>query len=385
MRLTFQDAVEGLIDYQGAEVSDTVLRDAKRACIEALREVAAAYNWTYLTGQGRIHTMPGFNANGGTVSYQACGGTYPHQVTLVGGTWPAWTKNGILRIGEINYDVDRVISGTVLTLRPPQVPGCDFSGRVFGLYQDAYCLPDDFMSQDLTFAPLTFGTMQFVHPRDWFQEIAGACFQGDPFMYTIMSDRQMHGRLALYIAPIPTNPIPIEYLYKRHLKALNTFKACAGTVSTAVNSSTIAGFGVSFNSTMKHAILRVSGVPKLLPTNESGTNPAIWESKILDVPTTAQLLTQEPCPVSLANVPYTISSYIDVEPVMQQAFLRRSEYQLNISRKSKNKDASYADYRLALATAKSADYRNTSPRSAGPPTPYRRRLADFPIDLSREG
>lgn len=386
MLLTFQDAVDSLVDFQGADPSDTVLRDAKKACIEGLREIAIAHAWTYLYKQGRIHTTQGFNANGGTISYQACGGAYPFQVTLTGGTWPSWVQHGLLRIGEINYDVDRQISGTVITLKPPQVPGHNFAGATFGLYQAAYVLPEDFMAQDFTLMPLLFGELHFVHPRDWMTEISTQGFLGDPYLYTIMADRQYHGRLALYLAPFPTYEATIEFLYKRHLKPLRIFKVCAGTVSTAANSQTVVGLGVNFTPDMiGNAVIRVSGVPKLLPTSEVGTNPAVWESKIVHVSTSQQLITQEPCPLSLTNMPYAVSSYVDVETVMQAAFQRRTEYQISINRKAKDRDAAYSAYRIALATAKSADYRNLSPRNAGPPTPYRRRLADMPIDLAHEG
>lgn len=385
MLLTFQDSVESLIDYMGADVSQTVLRDSKKAVTEALREIASAHVWTYLYKHGRIETTAAYNQ--GTVSYQACGGTYPHQLTLSGGQWPTWAPWGTIRIGDGNFDVERRVSGTVVTLKPPLVPGHDFTSLAYGLFQVAYPLPEDFMSQDVTFIPRNFGGMRFVHPREWLMESSSWCVLGDPLIFSIMADRHIAGRMSMYLAPFPTYPVPIDFIYKRHLIPLEVFKVATGTASTAAGFTTVTGLGVNWTPNMaRTSVFRISSVPKLLPTNnEYGDNPAAWESKIIHVPTSQQLQTIDCAPVSLANMPYTISSYIDIEHVMEQAFRRRCEYQLCIGRRAKNKQAAYDDYILALKTAKSADYRNSYPRHAGPEHQGYRRLADMPINLQHEG
>jgi hypothetical protein len=383
MLLTFQDAVESLIDYQGAEPSDTVLRDAKKACIESLREIAAAHVWTYLYKQGRIVTTQPYCQ--GTVAFQATGGAYPNMLTLTGGTWPTWACWGTVRIWDSNFEVDRRISGSVVTLRPPLVPYETFAGATYGLYQVAYPMPLDFMSQDVTFLKQDFGGMSFVHPREWLMESVNWAVMGDPIIFTLMADKHTPNGMAMYVAPFPNCQWPIDFIYKRHLAPVDVFRACTGTVSTAAGYPNVTALGANFTPNMAcHCVLRVSGVPKCLPTNETGPNPAVWESKITAVPTSQQLVTLDPAPVSLVNMPYTISSYIDVEHVMEQAYKRRCEYQICVGRKAKNKDAAYADYKLALASAKSADYRNSFPRTAGCPTSVRKRLKDYPIVLSRE-
>src|SRR4051812_13716732 len=103
MYLTYQDAVERLIDYLGAQPSDTVLRDAKQAAIEALRELTQAHAWTYLYTHGRIVTQPEYTS--GLITYEASGDDGPYEVALAGGTWPALAAFGVLRTGNINYDV----------------------------------------------------------------------------------------------------------------------------------------------------------------------------------------------------------------------------------------------------------------------------------------
>ena len=51
----------------------------------------------------------------------------------------------------------------------------------------------------------------------------------------------------------------------------------------------------------------------------------------------------------------------------------------------KDKKAANDQYKEALEIAKCADSRNMFPRTAGPPVSVRRRLKDYPIDLTREG
>lgn len=384
MHLTYQDAVEDLIFYAGAETSDSVLRDAKKAAAEALREISAAHNWTYLYKQGRIETTTTFND--GTISYQGAGGAYPFQVTLLGGTWPDWAGYGIVRVGEFNYEVERRISGTVLTLRPPQIPPADFAGCSYGLFRASYPMPDDFLTQGVTFRPENWGGLHFVHPNEWLERSALWITTGDPECFTIMADRHLHGRFAMYLAPFPTAQQAVEFIYKRHLKPLDVFKVEAGTVSIAAGYPNVTALGANFLPTFAYqTVLRVSGEKKRPPTGAEGSNPAVFESKIIAVPTSQQLVLQDAAPLSLTNMPYTISSIVDVEHKMTQAFSRRAEYQFAIKRRRKDKDSAYADYKVALASAKSADCTTgIMTRREGTDVSYRRRLSEYPINLSGE-
>jgi hypothetical protein len=167
MLLTYQDAVERLVDYVGGTGSDQLLRDAKQSAIEALRDLISEHPWTYLYTQARIVTQPSYTD--GQLTYQASSGAVPYLVTLSGGTWPDWAAAGILRIDNINYGVALRVSDQQLALDPvPTPPADDIPGGVpYGLFLDAYDLPPDFGSQDTTFVPNNFGGMRYVHPREW--------------------------------------------------------------------------------------------------------------------------------------------------------------------------------------------------------------------------
>jgi hypothetical protein len=98
MLLTYQDAVERLVDYVGGTGSDQLLRDAKQSAIEALRDVISEHPWTYLYTQARIVTQPSHTE--GQVTYQASSGAMPYLVTLLGGTWPDWAARGAARLAS---------------------------------------------------------------------------------------------------------------------------------------------------------------------------------------------------------------------------------------------------------------------------------------------
>lgn len=391
MLLTYQDAAERIMDYLGASsVSDSTLRDAKMCCVEALRDLTQSHDWSYLRKHGRIVTSQSYGTGtlgspsyGGTIQYQASLGTYPYQVTLTGGMWPSWAALGTLRVCNLNSDVAARVSGTVITLNPPNVPPADIpAGAIYGLYQDSYSLPPDFASQDQTFTPNNFGGLRYVHPREWLMQLCAWSFIGDPSVFTIMPDPDFGGRLCLKLAPLPTNAWPIDFLYKRRPNPLDIFCANAGTITTAAGFNTVSGAGTAFTAQMiNSAVLRISQTIKL-PTSGIGENPAVFESKIIGVTGAGSLTVWDTVPATYVNAPYTISSFVDIEEgAMAQAYLRCCEKHIAMSRTLKDKPSASKQYDEALEVARCADSRASAPRVAGHPEHGRRRLIDYPIDL----
>jgi hypothetical protein len=388
MILTFQDAVESLIDYLGAQVSDSVLRDAKKACIDALRDLVQAHPWTYLYEHGRINIVQAYSQ--GQVTYAVEGVQVPNQVTLTGGVWPAWAALGTLRVNDLNYDVLYRISDTVIQLSPDQASPSDWTDpQVYGLFQDTYDFPEDFLSIDVAFIPNNFGGLQYTHPREWLMNIASCGVLGDPVLFTVMASNDRPGRTCAKLAPFPTNPDVIEYIYKRHANPLTIYKVATGTVSTMgppIPNNQVVGNGTNFTQAMAgNTILRISADPKKLPTSTNGDNPADFESKVTTVLSPTSLFTWDTIPSAYTNMPYTISSYVDIEVgPMEQAYHRCTEKHVSIKRIMKDKPSANLQYKEALEIAKCADSPSMFPRTAGPPVSVRRRLKDYPIDLSRE-
>src|SRR5437868_932454 len=95
----FQDILEHGRDYLGGGISEASKRDCVRAALEALRDIANAFNWSYFYTHGRVITDAMYDASvtGATIQYQHSGGAYPRQVTISGDTWPTWAAGSYVR------------------------------------------------------------------------------------------------------------------------------------------------------------------------------------------------------------------------------------------------------------------------------------------------
>ncbi len=193
---TFQDVIDHGIDYLGGNPSSQATRDCVRAALAAYRDLANAFNWTYLYTQSRIITTSSYDSSvtGATIAYLDSSGAYPRQLTITGDVWPTWAADGIIRIGGIvngqtagstyssvdngpdsssvvGYKIAQRVSATVCVLDEVISPNVDIPALTpFLMYQDTYLLPEDFVSQDQALYELNFGGMTYTHPRAWLFE-----------------------------------------------------------------------------------------------------------------------------------------------------------------------------------------------------------------------
>lgn len=381
MYYTFSDAIEHLADYLGGGLGDVVLRDARRSVYEAHRELANAYNWSYLYTLGRINTVPPFVD--GTVQFQLSSGAYPRLFTLTttdGGVWPPWTAFGFLRIGTVNYQVDQRISNTQLTVTAAMSPTADISvATPYSLYQDSYPLPVDYISQDQALYEMNFGGMQYTHPREWAYENRYIFAQGIPSCYTIMNRQNLPGRMFLMMYPLPTDYKSVDFIYKRRPRALNIQSYSTGTVSTTFNTMDVIGVGTTFTSSMVGSVLRVSNGSSV-PTSYAGKNPPYYESVIVSWVSSTHVVVADPAPATLSGVAYVISDPIDYEiGSTQSAFLRCCEKVISVGRTLKDKPSARLEYIKALNEARAADSRSFAGRHEGQLLKYHQRLRDMPI------
>lgn len=125
MLTTYQDLIDHVNDFQGASPGVQGFRLAARAVQEAYRDLGREFNWPYYYTLGRIQLNPpyGSSSDGSTIGYQAAGGIAPRLVSLTGGYWPSWAKDGYVRLtyppgtsaagqptdGNVLYLVDQVL------------------------------------------------------------------------------------------------------------------------------------------------------------------------------------------------------------------------------------------------------------------------------------
>ncbi len=121
---TFGDAQEHGLDYLGGTPDAQAIRDVRRSCLEAYRELANARTWLFLMRHGRTITNAPYLT--GTINYQHSGGLYPRMMTISDGTWPAWAGPGAeVRVGVVTSQVAERRSDTVLTLDAAVNPGAN--------------------------------------------------------------------------------------------------------------------------------------------------------------------------------------------------------------------------------------------------------------------
>ncbi len=378
---TFADAFDSLLSYMGAAPSTQTLRDARQSIDEALRDVVNAHTWSYYYTFGRINTNKPFSD--GSVQFQYSSGPLPYYMTLTGGTWPSWIFDAYLFINNVVYRVDQVIDATHITLLPPLTPVIDLpAGTNYQAYQDSYVLPIDFLAQDQSLYETVFGTLFYVHPRQWLFAHRYIYNIGIPQFYCIDGDVKYPNRLVVRVAPMPVDDRTLDFIYKRRPRPIVWQTMSQGTISLTNNSQIVTGSGTVFDQTMVGSVLRVSPNTASLPTWMPGNNPAVFESLIYSVQSASQLTLspQTPSTVSYSSVPYVISDPIDIETqTMMNAFLRCCEHKLSQHRIMKDKPDAKAQYLDELRRAKEADTRSFAGRAEGEVSWHRQRMKDMPM------
>lgn len=388
---TFQDAIDHIVDYVGGNASDQLQRDAKRAAIDALRDLANAHRWSYHYSEGRIFTSAPQTT--GTVQYDHTGGTYERQLTLTGGTWPDWVRYGQIRIGNDPasvaggpvYEVEQQISASIITLDEVLNPGSDISsGTSYTLFRNEYLLPEDFIAQDEGLYQDNFCDMRFIHPRWWKRDERYIYTLGPPRFFTIIGDRSQQGRMACRIFPASEAAKTIDFIYQRRPGNLRIANFSEGSASVASGSRTLTGTSGTFKSSMVKCSIRLS-TDGTAPTNAYGENPYDWETQIIGFTDESTLVLSDAAPSTYTGVAYVISSVIDIEEgAMLTAYKRGLEKQISIGRTLKDKPSAANAYQSALGLAKDSDSRSFANRKAGDQHVFVRRLIDMPISFADE-
>ena len=143
--VTWKDLIDHTVDWMGVNPEAEAIRSARRATLNAMRDLANEANWIYYYGRCRITTSAPYTT--GTIEYDHTGGAYERVVTLSGGTWPSWASLGTLVINNTPYEVSARKSATEITLTSGSNPGEDVAaGSTYTLFRDTYTLPNLFKS-----------------------------------------------------------------------------------------------------------------------------------------------------------------------------------------------------------------------------------------------
>lgn len=387
--LTYQDTIDLMVEFataHGAEARHMVIR---RAILDAYAEIGAAHRWNSLFRTDRVITYP--RQTTGTVAYVHTGGTYERQLTLTGGTWPAWAADGAVRFGssDLVCDIEERKSDTVVTLNATMNPGQDVASCDYSLYQRWLWLPADFRSFTVPMGEESCRFGREISLTDMLAMDRYNSSTGDILYHTIAEVPDVFGRKALYVYPQPDATRSIDFAYLRWPRELRYSGYDAadyqGTITVTADSAAVTGSGTAFSSDMIGSIFRIGADATNRPTNRFGGDYPFAEERSIVAVTDATHLTLDGVVVTArTGVKYVVTDPIDLGRAAEQAFLRECEaklaYARNLMRDERTGLVSEARRmaRDALLDAMAAD--NTSfsePGSGNLPSSFLDGDADF--------
>lgn len=370
---TFEDAIDFVLDSFGSERSARNVRNAKRAILASLNELPNKRNWTYYYRRYPVVTVAPYST--GTVTYDHTGGTHERQLTLSGGTWPAWAAFGTVNIDRNFYNVESRKSDTVLTLDSVTNPGADISSSSYQIFRDNYPLPDDYLAMDRLVDLTGVGlALTYVSPGDYHQAARIQRQLGMPTYFTVQRSLDERSKNALFFGPPPRQVRSYEFIYRGQPRPLRTERYATGNVTNS--GVTITGAGTAFTQDHVGAVIRFSSngnAPTSVVGNLQADDNQFSEQRTIVSVESATSLTINNAPTqSYSGAGFTISDPIDIEPaVMLVVFQRLAEYHMAVY---EGHDPNKVAYRqrvadMAMRDAVSADQKvfGTNPQmSVGP-------------------
>lgn len=375
--VTYQDLIDHALSYLGGDPGTANSDKARRAVLRAYEELPTRHSWTFFKGIGRVTTYPQYST--GTIAYDQTGGVNERQVTLTGGTWPAWAAGAVLVLSSVPYDVESRVSDTVITLTSGTNPGADVAaGATYSLYQDSYDLPADFLVAYQASLDTITSTLLYKRPDEWAAYRRRNVGPGKPLMWTFTGNGQPSGAMKARFWPAPDAQYVVDFLYRRRARRLVLDRKEDGLVATA-GTTTVTGTNTLFTASMVGSVIRVGSTGGDALTGWDGANPPAEERVIDAVASATSLTVTTAFSNTVSGARYVVSDPADIEPDIHLRYLYREiERQARLAARMKSVSAEDAEYVRAMAEAKAADSRYDGPRAAGAEWLPRYRLRDYP-------
>lgn len=319
--LTYFDAVESLIVSTYGGPQDAEQRDIRTAIHRAYDELTTIRDWSYYHVHGRVITDAPYST--GTVTYNPA--TY--ELTLSGGTWPAWAAYGHVKVGNRVAVVSSRTSGSVLVLSSTVTFPAALTSEPYTLYRMTYPLPADFRNLDEPSDEYNWWSGLYVTPDEAIKLERVQKSSGTPYHWTVIKDPHGVG-WAIKLIGYPTKAETLDFTYRRSARGLRYSGHEAalrqGTISRA--SATVTGSGTAFTSAMVGSILRVGDATNF-PGPIQSLTPYVSESEITAVASGTSLTTESSGTVA-GSTKYVITDPIDIAQHMESAFDAACEYHL---------------------------------------------------------
>jgi len=362
---TYQDLVEHLLDMYDNSRAGRPLRMARRACVEATRELTSMHRWSYFESEQFLRVSAAYST--GTIAYDHTGGSAERLVTLTDGIFPDEVQHYRIIIDSDHYPIERRLSDTTITLPENQNPGADVdAGTGYQVYRQSYPLPVGFVAlgnvfdceydKSLPVIPSDFQQSHHLHLYDT---------PGTPVEVAIRNDDEFLNSLSVVFCPPPSSANEYRLTLQRSPRPLVTEKYSTGTVSIASGGTECTITTGTFSAKHVGCILRL-GTTDSEPTPLVGGIDDSDVQPVLERTITAVSSSGSTCTVDAASdddytdVKFTVSDPIDMEyGAMLTALMRVSEasYCVLTKRDRKERDERDSLAMRAVLLAKERDSR----------------------------
>ncbi len=381
---TFADLVEHCLAYAGSGADRASSANQRRAVLAAYQDLAPISTWSYFWNLARITTSAPYST--GTITYDHTGSANERELTLATGTWPDWAASGYVVIANVPYEVDKRISGSIVTLTELSNPGADVAAlTTYQLLRDTYRMPADFVKGDEAVINDVGAVMEYQHPRTWSSSRRTNQGPGRPLIYTYTGDQDAGGtgRIAMRVWPPPDAAYAIDVLYKRRPREMVYDQILEGTISVTSGSDAVTGVGTNFTSGMIGSVIRFSPDVVNAPTSRWGNFPFAMERKIDDVGSGTTLTLDSDADQTFAGVRYVISDPADIDPDCHATLmLRLIEKHFRAITRLKALSSEDGELQVAILRALETDSRYSGRQAALRQQAMRSGLKDHPISFS---
>jgi hypothetical protein len=378
---TYQDGMEHLFDGRDHTRTAGQQRAARRAILQAYRELPQKHYWNYFQRRMLLQTVDSYST--GTIAVDVTGGTYERMVTLTTGTWPTWAASGRIIIGGVHYEINRRESASVITLQSYSCPASDVaSGTTYEIYQSAYPLPVNFRRLRRCYDVSQNLEIRQVTPTSEHSDSVNVYTSPQtPWECTVRGSDDNLGGLSLILTPPPSTATTYDILYDAMPQPLAVDVYSTGTITLGggmLTTATVTGSGTTFPVDCAGCILRISSsatAPSSIIGDLSNDNRFVEQHVIKSRDSATALTLEDALGSAVSGKGYTISSPIDLDAgAMFTAFLRMAEAEymrLGAVGGPNGWQASLPAVQMALREAMENDARLARPMSPGPYNPFR--------------
>lgn len=354
MNVTASDQQRSLLRYMGAQNDPSAVIDARRAIMEALKEMWGRHDWPYYMGQQPIRLVAPYST--GTVTYEYA----TRQVTLTGGTWPDWAVYGALVIGTRRARVAKRISDTIIQLEDGTKFTADIATSTYSLYRAEYPLPSNI--RKVSYVSLEDNStvvLKYIPPQEFYMyspTVSGSI----PRYYTIQKDRSRN-EVVMSFYPYPVSEQFVRYNFVRMPEEIEVWSETSGKISTVSTTDDVTGNGTAFEDRHEGCLIRIGRNANDVPTALHDMYPFSEEHIVNAVSGATALELFESANNTWTNVKYEISSLLDFdEDVMTSLFNLQCYYELGKHRRLQDKDQIVVARQLEIALKHAKSKSNTT-------------------------